>query len=110
MIPDLSSSAQIAIPALETVVVRPETVKEERKEKKDDSKTPSEYALHILFTQVSTGSDGRRSERTQKAVVSEDRRSERIPLRQVLWCYGWLDEVKFHTRLRWLGGMNKVAL
>lgn len=28
--------------------------KEDKREKKDDSKTPSEYALHILFTQVST--------------------------------------------------------
>lgn len=44
-------------------------VDKEDNKKKDDSKTPSEYALHILFTQVSTndGNEGRRSEWTQWA-------------------------------------------
>ncbi|KAG5355990.1 Cell polarity protein [Yarrowia sp. B02] len=52
MIPDLSSTAQIAIPtSLETPPVRAERKEEEKEKKKDDSKTPSEYALHILFTQ-----------------------------------------------------------
>ncbi|KAG5367747.1 Cell polarity protein [Yarrowia sp. C11] len=53
-IPDLSSTAQIAIPtSLDTPPVRVDRPVEEKKEKekKDDSKTPSEYALHILFTQ-----------------------------------------------------------